>query len=341
MLKREVAVGQDVLRRVLQQRRGTRKPAAQSLGHLPQLRHRRGMIRLGEDRPDDRRDGLAGALGHRGQEIPHEVDTTPLPRRAAEHRLNRLLQPFVRIGNHQLHALQAALHQTPQKRRPERAILRGPDVNAQHLPVALARDADGDDGRLADHPPVDPDLEVRRIDPQIAVLARQRARAKRRHHRVELPADARDLRFRHPVEAEPLQQVIDLPRRHAVHVGFLHDRQQRMLGPPAGLQQRREIGPGRDLGDRQLDRPHARIPPPGPGAIAKPAPRLGALMALGADQPGDLRLHQRLRQHSNPFAQDIAILLLEELANKRRQIHPWLGHRHRPPCVSFRQKELT
>ena len=53
------------------------------------------------------------------------------------------------------------------KRRPERPILRRADVDAQHLPLALAGDADGDDGGLADDAPVDADLVVRRIDPEV------------------------------------------------------------------------------------------------------------------------------------------------------------------------------
>ena len=79
------------------------------------------------------------------------------------------------------------------------------------------------------------------------MLAGQRPRPKRRDDGVELAADARDLRLRDPVQAERLHQVVDLPRRDAVHVRFLDDRQQRVLGPPARLQQRREVGPGPDL----------------------------------------------------------------------------------------------
>jgi predicted nucleic acid-binding protein len=52
-----------------------------------------------------------------------------------------------------------------------------------------------------------------------------------------------------------------------------------------------------------------------------------ALMALGTNQAGDFAFHERLREHPNPFPEHIPVLLLEELANKRRQIHPWFGHR--------------
>jgi hypothetical protein len=36
-------------------------------------------------------------------------------------------------------------------------------------------------------------------------------------------------------------------------------------------------------------------------------------VALGADQPGHVAFHQRLRQHANPFPQHIPVLLFEEV----------------------------
>ena len=73
--------------------------------------------------------------------------------------------------------------------------------------------------------------------------------------------------FEIPSTPERLHQVVDLPRRDAVHVRFLHDRQQRVLGAPAGLQQRREVRPGPHLRDRQLDRAHPRVPRPRPDPL--------------------------------------------------------------------------
>jgi hypothetical protein len=45
----------------------------------------------------------------------------------------------------------------------------------------------------------------------------------------------------------------------------------------------------------------------GPVGLDGPLGRalVGALVPLGADQAGDLRFHQRLREHPNPFAQDV------------------------------------
>ena len=218
----------------------------------------------------------------------------------------------------------------------------GPTSMPEHLPIALARDADGDDRRLAHHAAIDPHLVVRGIDPQIPVLARERPRAKRRHHGIELAADARHLRLRDAVQAERLHQLVDLPRRDAVHVGFLHDRQQRVLGPPARLQQRREIRPRPHLRNRQLDRAHPRVPRPHPAPVAIRGPLGRPLVPLRPNQPGDLRFHQRLREHADALPQHIPILLLEELANERRQIHSGLRHRVNTSVSSFSgQRELT
>jgi CBS domain-containing protein len=62
-----------------------------------------------------------------------------------------------------------------------------------------------------------------------------------------------------------------------------------------------------------------------PLAIRRPLP--GALVPLGADQARDFGLHEGLREHPDALPKDIPILLLEELANKRRQIHSGLRHR--------------
>jgi hypothetical protein len=67
-----------------------------------------------------------------------------------------------------------------------------------------------------------------------------------------------------------------------------------------------------------------------------------SLVPVGTNQPGDLGFHQRLREHPDAFAKDIPILLLEELANKRRPIHSGLGHRRSTFVSSFSsQRELT
>ena len=71
------------------------------------------------------------------------------------------------------------------------------------------------------------------------------------------------------------------------------------------------------------------VPVPVPRALGSP------LMAVRADQPGDLRFHQGPREHADALPQHIPILPFEELANERRQIHSGLGHRRNTSVSSF------
>ena len=132
-------------------------------GHLPELRHRGGVIGLREDRSDDRCDRLPGSLRDGRQQVTHEMHAAALPGGAREHCADRLLQALMRIGDDQAHAMETALHEAAQKRRLERAVLRRPHVGTQHLTLALAGDADADDGRLAEDAPVHAHLVVRRV----------------------------------------------------------------------------------------------------------------------------------------------------------------------------------
>ena len=342
MLQRQMPVRQDVFGRVLEDGRRLGEARPEAIGDLPQLRHRRRVVRLREDRADNGRDRLARALGHRGEQIAHEMHAAPLPAAAREDGADRLLQPFVRVGDHQADTLQPPLDQAAKKRRPERAIFRRADVDAEDLAIPLGGDAHGHDGGLADDVTVDPHLVIGRIDPEIAVLTRQRPCAKGRHDRVEFGADARDLGLRDPVDAERLDQIIDLPGRDPMHVRLLHHGEQRMLRPPTRLQQRREVRPRPNLGNGQLDRAHPRVPRPRPGPIAIRRALPGPLVSLGANQASHLRFHQRLGEHPDTLPEDIAVLLFEKLANERRQIHSGLRHRVNTSVSSFSgQRELT
>ena len=165
-----------------------------------------------------------------------ESHAAALPRRAAQRGRDRLLQPLVRIGCNEAHATEAALDQAAEKRRPKGSILRWPDINAEHLALALAGDADRDHGRLAGHTSVDPHLVIRGVHPEVRIVRGQGPRAERLDQGIELGADPRHFRFRYPVEAQGLHQLVNLSGRHTVHVRFLDNGQQRMLGAPAWLQ---------------------------------------------------------------------------------------------------------
>src|SRR5690606_40074597 len=96
--------------------------------------------------------------------ISHEMHPTALPRAPGQDGADRLLQAFMRVGDHEPDALQSAFHEAAKKRGPEGPIFRRADINPEHLAVPLGGHANGDNGRLADHPAIDPYLVVCRSD---------------------------------------------------------------------------------------------------------------------------------------------------------------------------------
>ncbi|GAA3760740.1 hypothetical protein GCM10022240_11710 [Microbacterium kribbense] len=59
---------------------------------------------------------------------------------------------------------------------------------------------------------------------------------------VQIRADPRHLGLADPgVRAERLHEIVDLPSRDTVDVGLHHDREQRLIDPPAPFQQRRVV----------------------------------------------------------------------------------------------------
>jgi hypothetical protein len=92
---------------------------------------------------------------------------------------------------------------------PLTAKVGGPHVHVEHPAFALARDADGNHGRLAGDAAVDPHLVRRRIEQLVAVLAGQWLNPERRDGGIELSANARDLRFdREERRREAFQELL-------------------------------------------------------------------------------------------------------------------------------------
>ena len=80
------------------------------------------------------------------------------------------------------------------------------------------------------------------------------AGAERADDLVEPGADPRHLRLGDPrVDTQRGDQVIDRAGRHAGDVGLHHHRVQRLVDPPARLEDRREERALAQLGDAQLD----------------------------------------------------------------------------------------
>jgi hypothetical protein len=131
-----------------------------------------------------------------------------------------------------------------------------------------------------------------------------------------------------PCTPELGDQPVDLAGGDAVDVGLLHDGDQRLLGAPAGLEERGEVRPGPQLWDGQLDRADPGIPLARAVAVALGEPVGAALAELGADLGGDLGLHQLLGHPGHALADHVGVLVGHELVGKLGSGHPWpLGHR--------------
>src|SRR5439155_14087914 len=80
-----------------------------------------------------------------------------------------------------------------------------------------------------------------------------------------------------------------------------------------------------------------RVPAPRAIAVAVGEALGAAFVRRRTDLGGDLGLHHRLRKHPNTFTKRVDVVLLEQLADERRDVHPWGGHR---PSSSGRQPAM-
>jgi hypothetical protein len=322
----EAVEGQDVVLGGLEHPGDLGQGALQRRDRFGELVASAGEVFGVEDRADQR--GQQPVLIAAGvpEAVSEEVHGAALPRRA-EDLGDGVLQALVGVGNDQLHADQAARDQGPEEIGPERLGLRGADVQADDLPPACLVDAVGDDHALALHPAAVADLLDLGIEKQVEVAALQRPRAERLDLLIQPGADAADLAAADP-QPEALDELVDAPGRHAAHIGLLDHRQQRLLRAPAGLQEAREIRALTDLGDLQLDLARPGVPPPSPIAVAMRGPVLGALTVLGADQLGDLDLHELPGQPLDRLAQHVGVLVDQHLPDDLLDRHPVCsGHR--------------
>jgi len=171
------------------------------------------------------------------------------------------------------------------------------------------------------------------IEPQVRVGALQRTLAERLHLLIQALTEPRHLVLAH-AHAELLDDAVDLARGDAVDVGLLHDRDERLLGAPARLQEAREVPRARaQLRDRELDRAHARVPLARPVAVALGRPSLrGTLAEPSAGQLAHLGLHQRVDHEPHRLADHVRVLRTHQLVDRLRSRHPAvLGHRGASP----------
>jgi hypothetical protein len=187
----------------------------------------------------------------------------------------------------------------------------------------------GDQHRGVADPPALADLHAQRVDPHQRVgTGVQRPAAPRLDHLVELSADPRHLRLGDPLQPHRPGHVVDPAGRHPFHIALHHHRSQGPLGPPARLQDRREVASLAQSRDLQPNRADPGVPVPGPIPVAVRHPLRGALTVLRADLGRDLDLHECLGERADPLTQEVDIGALG-LAQQLVQLH--LGHDHRAP----------
>jgi hypothetical protein len=139
-------------------------------------------------------------------------------------------------------------------------------------------------------------------------------------------------------EAHGLHQFVDAPGRHAADPGLLDDRDQRLLGGLARLQEGWEVAALTQLGDAQAQGAEPCFQAAVAIAVAIIEPVDAALMAAGADQPFDIGLHQDLQHGFRHSPEKIALAALLQQRDKRHSI---LGHRVLGGCGWRRKSTLA
>ena len=226
----------------------------------------------------------------------------------------------------------ASSTQTAEELGPERLALDVTEIEPDDLAPTGVVHAVGDHQGLGQHAAAVADLDVLGVQPQIRVGALQRAGAELLDVLVQIAAEAADAVLVHALDAQLLDQPVDLPRRHTVDIGLHHDRHDRLLAAPPRLQKAREVRRPRPRArDRQLELAHARLPHPRAVSVEM-RPALGtALAALGAGQHSDLRLHQLTHDQRDRVTQQISMLAGHRAGDDIGSGHHLaLGHRGAP-----------
>ena len=172
-----------------------------------------------------------------------------------------VVQAGVGVGDDQLDPVQPAGAQRPQEAPPEALGLGLADVETDDLPAAGRMDAVGDHQRLVADPTRLPDPLHLGVQPQVRIGAGQGPLPEDGDLLVQAAAEPADGVLAHPLQPQLLDQPVDLAGRDPVDIGLLDHRDQGLLGPPARLQERREVAdPVRSLGMASSSSPDPGVP---------------------------------------------------------------------------------
>ncbi|SNR99771.1 hypothetical protein SAMN06272737_1612 [Blastococcus mobilis] len=241
-----------------------------------------------------------------------------LPGRPGQGGADRLDQPAVGIGGHQLDSAEAAGGQVAEEGQPAGAVLGGSDLQAEDLPVPVGIHPGRHQRVHVDHPAALADLEHQGVGGDEGVgPGIQRPVAELGDLRVEVPGHLADLGLAQPGDAQALDQLLHPAGGDAEQVAGGDHGGQRPLGPAAALEQPvGEVRPGAQLGDRHLQRAGAGVELPGPVAVAAVRAGLAALAIAGAADCIGLGRHERVDERGEHLPQQIGAglgqLLVEE-----------------------------
>jgi len=112
-----------------------------------------------------------------------------------------------------------------------------------------------------------------------------------------------------------------------MQVGLHHHREQRLINPPAPLQQRGEERACTQLGDAQLQIPSGGRQRPGAVAVAQVGARVGALTGRSTDHRGQLGLDQGLVDRLGGLADTVVHLSHPKCFQNLQQGRLVQGHR--------------
>jgi hypothetical protein len=140
----------------------------------------------------------------------------------------------VGVGDAQPHPVQATSAQAAEELPPEALGLGLAHVQADHLAAAAVVHAVGDHQRLVAHPTRLAHALDLGVQPQLRVGTLQGPLPEHLDLLVQAAAQPGDLVLGHALQAELGDQPVDLAGGDAVDIGLLHDRDQRLLGAPAG-----------------------------------------------------------------------------------------------------------
>src|SRR5215203_3690825 len=240
MRGREVQVRQHVGLAVVDERAELRPFGSELVGDMAQRLAGADTIRLNERLAECGRRHALLDLGHVGQRVAHPVHAATLPR-GAHDPADRRLQPLVRVGDDQLHAMQTAANHALEERGPERLGLARADMQADDLPLAVGVGGHGDYGGDRDDATALALLEVGGVQPKVGPAAGERAVEEGTDTIVDVLAQLADRALADACEAPRLDQVVDAPGRDATDPGFLDHGDQRLLRRLPGLEEGREV----------------------------------------------------------------------------------------------------